>query len=718
MKTTIFKTSILRLPFALLLIAAAMAGCEEKQDDDNGKPKSAECDIVLFTVNGMPWAVNSSNITYTYPAGTAATMLTPAITVSVGATISPPLGTAQNFFTVQGVTYTVTAEDGVTKKAYTAKATITADPNAPNAGCEIVLFAVDGVPWDISGTTITHTYPAGTAATMLTPAITVSEGATISPPPGTAQNFFTEQGVTYTVTTKDGTAQKTYTAKATVQTGDNDPKSTACNIVSFVVDGTAWNINGTDIMYTYPEKIGITPLTPIITLSPGATVNPPSGEAQYFLTAQGVTYTVTAEDGVTKKTYTVKATQIAASGTAGACTWTYTDYPGSILTIGGNGAMDDYTSDNHAPWSWLQQGQSLMIIETVVIEEGVTTIGDYAFYLTHVTSITIPNSVTTIGERAFSHCGHLRSVTIPNSVTAIGKEAFINCLALTSVTIGNSVTTIGQGAFYSCSALTGSLTIPNSVTTIDSYTFSGCRALTSVTIPNSVTSIGEGAFSVCRALTSVTIPNSVTTIGERAFSHCDALASITIPNSVTAIGNSAFSYCSNLVSVTIPNTVKTIGESAFSYCSNLVSVTIPNSVTTIGSYTFDDCRALTSVAIGNSVTTIGDYAFSDCSALTSVTIPNSVTTIGREAFSDCIGLTSLTIGNSVTTIGNEAFYDCSNLTSVTNLNPVPQKIGGGVITGVFSYANTSACTLRVPAGAVAAYKVASGWREFGNIIGI
>jgi formylglycine-generating enzyme required for sulfatase activity len=88
----------------------------------------------------------------------------------------------------------------------------------------------------------------------------------------------------------------------------DDPKSAACEIVSFTVNGTAWDINGTDITHAYPPEMAETSLTPTVSLSPGATVNPASGAAQNFFTEQGITYTVTAQDGTTTKTYTAKAT--------------------------------------------------------------------------------------------------------------------------------------------------------------------------------------------------------------------------------------------------------------------------------------------------------------------------------------------------------------------------------------------------------------------------
>ncbi|MDR1120362.1 MAG: hypothetical protein LBM08_05550 [Dysgonamonadaceae bacterium] len=89
---------------------------------------------------------------------------------------------------------------------------------------------------------------------------------------------------------------------------EDEPKSAACDIMTFSVNSEEWEIDGTNVTHAYPVEMGGSPLTPAITLSPGATVNPPSGEEQNFFTAEGITYTVTAEDGATTKTYAVKAT--------------------------------------------------------------------------------------------------------------------------------------------------------------------------------------------------------------------------------------------------------------------------------------------------------------------------------------------------------------------------------------------------------------------------
>ena len=184
------------------------------------------------------------------------------------------------------------------------------------------------------------------------------------------------------------------------------------------------------------------------------------------------------------------------SGTCGDnLTWTYVEAT-QTLTISGSGDMYNYSQNNLRPWKNND-------INTVIIEPGVTSIGNFAF----------------------SSCKSLTSISIPNSVTSIGYYAFEYCYGLTSIFIPNSVTSIGRYAFSECSSLT-SIGIPNSMTNIGDYTFSGMTGLTSITIPNNVTSIGESAFSSCYNLTSINISSSVQNIGEKAFYGCPRLHTI------------------------------------------------------------------------------------------------------------------------------------------------------------------------------------------------
>ena len=320
-------------------------------------------------------------------------------------------------------------------------------------------------------------------------------------------------------------------------------------------------------------------------------------------------------------------------------------------------------------------------LTSIEIPSSVTSIGGYVFYdCSSLTSIEIPNSVTSIGHGAFGRCSSLTSIEIPSSVTSIGDRAFYNCSSLTSIDIPSSVTSIGESAFSGCSKLT-SIEIPSSVTSIRDSAFEGCSSLTSIEIPSSVTSIGDSAFYKCSSLTSIDIPSSVTSIGGYAFYDCSKLTSIEIPSSVTSIGNYAFYGCRKLTSIEIPEGVTSIGNSAFCGCSSLTSIEIPSSVTSIGNSAFYDCSSLTSIDIPSSVTSIGDTAFSSCSNLTSIEIPSSVTSIGGYAFYWCRSLTSIEISNSITSIGASAFSSCSKLTTINYHGTEEQfkeiKIGSG-----------------------------------------
>ena len=227
------------------------------------------------------------------------------------------------------------------------------------------------------------------------------------------------------------------------------------------------------------------------------------------------------------------------SGTCGTnLTWELTD---GVLTISGTGAMDDYSGAT-APWITYINGNV-----SIVIEEGVTTIGKNAFIGTNniqINSISLPSTLLSIGEGAFLSNNSLLSVIIPNNVTEIGQSAFQACTNLSSVMIGNSVTKIGNFAFVNCKKIT-SIIIPNSVTSIGQSAFSQCFYLSEISIGSNVKSIQEGCFQDCIRLNSVEIPNSVISIGDACFSGNTQLSVVHIGTGIQSIGMSAFYHCYN-----------------------------------------------------------------------------------------------------------------------------------------------------------------------------
>jgi hypothetical protein len=431
------------------------------------------------------------------------------------------------------------------------------------------------------------------------------------------------------------------------------------------------------------------------------------------------------------------------TGTAGDLSWTFEN---GTLTINGTGEMPNYDSAGHnPPWYLFRKD-----ITSVIIEQGVESIGDFAFCDSYLASITLPTGISYIGRQAFALCGFLESVTLPESVAFIGYYAFSYCSNLASINIPKNVNSIGIGAFAYCNSLT-SINIPKDVNSIEDLAFAGCSSLTDVTVNWDITadpmaqfpSVSSTAFSGL-TLSNITLHVPV---GERsayereypwkefniveqsggggscvggAFGEGDALrwelcegvltvSGVGVMPDYAYDGSPWYSHREDIASVIVESGVTVIGNSAFQRCTNLVSVTIPTSVTAIGDFAFFICSNLMSITLPNSVHSIGLAAFSNCIGLTSIVLPESVTSIGDEAFFYCSNLASVTLPKSVNSIGSLAFGNCSSLTDITvNWTTTPPAINSDVFTGL----TLSAIKLHVPAGTRAVYEVSEGWNEF------
>ena len=210
------------------------------------------------------------------------------------------------------------------------------------------------------------------------------------------------------------------------------------------------------------------------------------------------------------------------------------------LTIKGNGPMANYngykTSSNDSCAPWYKKIQN---ITRLIVEDGVTTLGDNILYYSYSDS----------DSKFHSFHSNLCDVELPQGLSYIGARAFCDSPDLDEVKIPSTVTKIKQSAFSGCTGLT-KIELPPQLEEIDYNSFYGCSGLTEITIPSSVKTIRSGAFENCTSLESVTLSEGIGEIGTEAFQYTK-LKSLNIPKSVKKLGHDIVRGCQHLAYITI-----------------------------------------------------------------------------------------------------------------------------------------------------------------------
>ena len=430
-----------------------------------------------FTTSGFSSATaGSKTVTVTYNGKTATftvTVKTPTVT---GITVKTQPTKTEYWIGEEldttGLTLTATYSDGSTQTVSSG-------------------FTTSGFSNTTAGSkTVTVTYNGKTATftvTVKTPTVT---GITIKTQPTKMEYWIGEEldttGLTLTATYSDGSTQtvssgfttsgfsNTTAGSKTVTVTYNGKTATfTVTVKTPTVTGITIKTQPTKMEYWIGEELDTTGLTLTATYSDGSTQTVSSG-----FTTSGFDSTSAGTNAVTV-TYAGKTATLTVTikpGIGGACgknlTWSLDE--AGTLTISGIGTMEAYT-DDEVPWR-----ESRESIQRVIIEQGVTAIGSYAFYkCTQLSSVSISDSVTTIGADAFKSCASLVLVNIPDSITTIGGRAFNSCTSLTTITLPDGLTIINPGTFTACTDLTD-IFVPNSVKTIGFAAFRGCTSLTDI----------------------------------------------------------------------------------------------------------------------------------------------------------------------------------------------------------------------------------------------
>lgn len=210
-------------------------------------------------------------------------------------------------------------------------------------------------------------------------------------------------------------------------------------------------------------------------------------------------------------TYDISPTRLGSSNT-------YYSYDASsrTLTISGTGATPDfYTSSSSIPWyEWDNE-----TIENLVVESGITDLGDFMFYQLGALNYSLPVGLKSIGKYTFSYNNNMTEIEIPYGVTMLDYNSFASNSRLEHISLPSSLKTIGQKAFYGCTRL-DNVVIPCSVKSINVYAFQRCTTLSSITFESLTqsTTINNYAFQDCSSLKTLTVPMH-TSLGVRGFGY-------------------------------------------------------------------------------------------------------------------------------------------------------------------------------------------------------
>ncbi|MDR0920207.1 MAG: leucine-rich repeat domain-containing protein [Oscillospiraceae bacterium] len=334
------------------------------------------------------------------------------------------------------------------------------------------------------------------------------------------------------------------------------------------------------------------------------------------------------------------------------------------------------TSITEIPDNFFKDAVNLIDVE---LNDGIVSIGDYAFYNSGITSFEMRTGLQTVGDYAFADCKLLESVLCNDELLSIGDYAFANLPVVYEIVLNDGLLSIGDYAMENNTMLE-ILQMPNTVTDVGVGCFKNCTELTQIWFSEQLTAVPEETFYGCSNVIELFLTPSITEIGDRAFYNCVAVETLEIGDGVSVIGEEAFFGCQPIIlhigqsvtdlsfindlnkeileEVSVGGSIPVITKSIFDGFTALRIVTLNENVTEIDTEAFMNCYGLEEINLPLTLETIGDRAFAYCSLLGSIDIPDSVTSIGESAFLNCETLSEVELSEGLTEIKPTTFANC------------------------------------------------------------
>ncbi len=378
--------------------------------------------------------------------------------------------------------------------------------------------------------------------------------------------------------------------------------------------------------------------------------------------------------------------------------WSY--YDDGTFIVEGNGKILPFSDETEIPYSQLFDESK---VRTLIIRDGITEIGDYAFFGCSAETVEIASTVKKIGNYSFYGMNNAENIVLSKKITSIGNGAFSCCEKLRiSVDINSTGFTVDeQGVVYNSDKTElifcpvnsdlSDYALPSTLTYIKNDAFNGVRNLKEITFPETLKNIGENAFRGCDNLETVIINYGIENIGTGAFENCNNLREIYYCGSESSLSfvsmddsgidksNIVCGYCShNDTSVvpSLPASCVSPGYTEAVRCNDCGVFITPKEITTVN-HTDKDGDTICDVC-GNECHLIIDAGFcceNDCDILWVLYDNGNLVLYGEgEMKNYTVGyspyykyrndITRITVGSGISHIGDYSFYGMQHLENV------------------------------------------------------